>query len=321
MEAELIRPIRWNDLAGYRSLLDDSFSSGPGKEETRAALLRMAGLYSRAFPLLRSLDLLGLLPRSVPRIYVCRRGGEVAGAICLRRRAPGAYYVVHMAVGTPFRRLGIASRLRDFAVARLPAEPGLRLLARHRSSNEPQARSAAKFGYRPYLREHTLSLTGDGLRAALRSLEADGRFRKHRPTTADFRRLRLREIPPLAVRADPTLADPCHEQSKVMELFNKFALHTRLVGTALEREGRVAGIALTRYHRLQKTHEAEFALDPDSDADFIRALGHSLVATLLARKAVEVRVRVWDFQPRLRRILLDAGFREMVERILVYRPL
>ncbi|MEJ2079436.1 MAG: GNAT family N-acetyltransferase [Acidobacteriota bacterium] len=263
--AELIRSIRGADLAEYRALLDECFSEGPGKEETRGALLRAVRLYSTAFPLIRVLSMIGLLPRSLPRVYICRRGERLAGAYCIRRKAPGAYYVVHVAVSSEFRRLGIASRLREYAVRRLPAEPGLRLLARHRRQNEPQIRNAAKFGFQPYLREYTMVASGEALTGFRRRLEPAAPGRLCRPRRRDIGHLRRRAIPKRVLDLDPTLAEPRNEKSRIMSLWNSLTVETWHSERALKRSGRLLGAVRVFHHRLQKTHEAEFTLDPDAD--------------------------------------------------------
>ncbi len=316
--SELIRSIHWKDLSGYRILLDRCFSQGPGREETRTALLRMARLYSRAFPLIRLLTLLRLLPWSVPRVYVCLRDGRVAGAICIRRKAPGAYYVVHLAVDAEFRRMGIGSRLRAHAVGRLPREEGLRLLARHRRQNEPQVKNAAKFGYQPYLREYTLSLAGDALVRLCDRLGPKGADELGEPVEGEIRELKLRAFPPIALELDPSLGEPHDEGSRIMQLFNLLAVRSRRSEQVLRRKGRVIGACRIFYHRLQNTHEAEFILDDEADSEAISALFGGMARALRTAGAGEIRVRVWDFQPRLRRFLLEQGFRELVERILVY---
>lgn len=316
---ELIRPIRWADLSAYQALLEECFSQGLGKEETLPALLRAAQLYSRAFPLLRVLSVARILPRSVPRVYVCLRDARLAGAFCIRRKAPGAYYVVHLAVSREYRRLGIATRLRDYAVSRLPDEPGLRLLARHRRQNEPQIGNATKFGYRPYLREYTMFLPGEAL-TQLRERLGAFEFEQEgvcRPKRHDIRRLRLREIPVRALDLDPTLAEPDHEHAGVMHVLNSFALESWSTEQALKRDGRMLGAVRIFYHRLQKTYAAEFVLDPDADEAVLRELGRVMIEALAPRQVTTLRVRVWDFQPSLKEFLLTQGFQELVERILV----
>ena len=120
---------------------------------------------------------------------------------------------------------------------------------------------------------------------------------------------------------DPTLADLHGESSRLMHVCNSLTAHARGTQVALERDGHVVGAVLISFHRLQGTYGVEVALDPDADVAIVRELCRSMVEALMTRGAGDIRVQVWDFQPLLKKILLDCGFQQLVERILVSCPL
>ena len=74
-------------------------------------------------------------------------------------------------------------------------------------------------------------------------------------------------------------------------------------------------------HRLQQTHEVEFVLGPETAGTVVRELCGRLLEELASRPPRPIRIKVWEFQPQVKKILEDLGFEELVERILVYyRP-